>query len=143
MIVSILIAASAAGATPMPAQPSAPAEIQVDVGKGNFASLPPLQAVDRRLPSPGMVERVEKMLSAGTCSLPGQSAAQFDITVPYAVQVQPDGSASRVIVSEVGCPALESYVGLLVLERARQGDFAPSKAAQTRWYGDDINFNLR
>jgi hypothetical protein len=122
---------------------AAATEVRVDVGRANWDALPQLEATDRRLPYETMVERVEQMLKSGECSVLGQQPERFDITVPYAVLVEPDGSASRVVVAESGCAPLESYVGRLVHERARLGDFKRSGADRTRWYASKINFTLQ
>lgn len=134
MMNALIAAALLAGADP---------GIQVDVGRFDQKALPVLQAVDRLLPTPNMVRDVEEMLESGTCKFSGQSANRFDITVPYAVLVEPDGTSSRVVVQETGCEQLESYVGLLVLEMARQGDFVKSGGQQARWYTSELNFNLQ
>jgi hypothetical protein len=133
-MINAMIAVALLGSTP---------GVQVDVGRINRQALPPLQAVERSLPTPTMVENVEKILESGQCNLPGQSSRRFDITVPYAVLVEPDGSAGRVVVQETGCAPLESYVGLLVMRLASEGDFAKSRAPRARWYTSEINFNLQ
>ncbi|HYE27604.1 MAG TPA: hypothetical protein VEA61_05155 [Allosphingosinicella sp.] len=66
--------------------------IQVDVGRADGSGMAPLNAGERRLPTPGMVGQVERILLSGACSIPGQTSKRFDITVPYAVLVEPDGS---------------------------------------------------
>ena len=116
---------------------------QVDVGKVKLDSLPPLKRTERLLPTPNMVGVVENLLAKGSCRISGQTAKKFDIDVPYAVLVQPDGGAKRVVVSDIGCPALESYTGLLVLEMAKQGEFKASGTSKARWYGDTLNYNLQ
>jgi hypothetical protein len=135
MLASILAAALLMG-TQTP-------ELQVDVGHVNSQALPPLKAVPRAMPTSDMVNRVAGMIGTEGCSIRGQSRMHFDFDVPYAVQVNPDGSASHVVVGEMGCPALESYVGLLVLELARRGDFRASSTRQPRWYASSLNFNLQ
>jgi hypothetical protein len=127
-IVAALLLASASG------------PVQVDVGHADWSNMPALNAVERRLPTPNMVGDVEKMLSTGQCSLKGQNARQFDITIPYAVLVEPDGSARHVVVAETGCAPLEAYVGMVVLTLAEQGDFRPSGGAKARWYASELNF---
>ena len=121
--------------------PSGP--VQVDVGRAEWGKMPPLKRVDRRLPTPDMVGRVEKMLASGECVLPRQRPEKFDITVPYAVQVDPDGRPRRVVVAEAGCPALETYVGRLILAMAARGDFKPTGETRTRWFASALNFNLK
>jgi hypothetical protein len=135
MLSSILAAAFLMGAPP--------AELQVDVGHADWSALPPLRGVQRGVPTADMVTKVAAMLRGSGCAIPGQRAERFDFDVPYAVQVNPDGSAAHVVVGEMGCPALESYVGLIVLELARRGDFKASATAQARWYGSALNFNLQ
>jgi hypothetical protein len=133
MLSPILLSALMAGATP--------AAIQVDVGHANWASMPRIERVDRQLPTPPMIDRVQALLGS-KCRLPGQRRSRFNITIPYAVLVNPDGSASHVVVGETGCADLESYVGLIVLELARNGDFRPSGGPAPRWMSSEINFNL-
>ncbi len=135
MISSILAAAFLMGASPAE-------EIRVDVGRANWSTLPPLKRTGTPLPTPAMVEKVEDLLASGKCKLEGQSAKRFDITVPYAVLLKPDGSTNRVIVAETGCAELESLVGLVVLDLARLGEFRPSGAGQPRWLASSMNFNL-
>jgi len=136
MIGSILAAAFLMGASPAD-------EVTVDVGRADWSTLPALKRAGRRLPTPMMVEKVEELLSSGKCRLKGQSAKRFDITVPYAVLVKPDGSSTNVIVGETGCAELESLVGLVVLELAREGEFRPSGDRQPRWLASALNFNLQ
>ncbi len=118
------------------------AEIRVDVGEVRTNALPPLRRVERSLPTPAMVDEVERILAETQCRLPGQTPRRFDIDVPYAVLVEPDGAASRVVVSELGCPELESYAGLVVLEMARRGEFMRTGENKARWFASTLNFNL-
>jgi hypothetical protein len=122
----------------------APTEtMQIDVGTGNWAALPALKAKGVRLPTPDMITRMERLLADGECRFEGQSSRRFDITVPYAVLVEPDGRARRAIVAQTGCAALEAYVGGVVLKLARRGDFDPTGEREARWYGSEVNFNLQ
>ena len=134
MINALIAAAALAGNAP---------EVKVDVGQIDAKRLPALIAVNRPLPTPTMVGNVAKMLTSGKCRFTGQTARSFDITVPYAVLVEPDGNSRHVVVQETGCQALEGYVGLLVLQMARHGDFAKSAGPEARWYASELNFNLR
>lgn len=119
------------------------ATMQIDVGTGNWSALPPLKAETVRLPTPDMVNRVERMLASGECRFEGHTRRRFDITVPYAVLVEPNGKASRAIVAQMGCPALEAFVGGVVLKLARRGDFDPTGESEARWFSSNLNFNLQ
>jgi hypothetical protein len=131
MVSTVFLAALIAGA---PA-----GDVKVDVGKGNFSAFPAL-TVKRDLPSATLVAAVERILTSGACRMPGQTSRRFDITVPYAVEVTPDGSTRHVIVADQGCPALEKFVGEIVLKLGAMGDFAPYKSGTAKWYSSEINF---
>ena len=121
---------------------STPSAIPVDAGRANWSAFPTLAREARPLPTLDMIGRVETMLREDQCTLPGQRASNFDITVPYLVLVEPDGSASRIVVADMGCPELETYVGSIVTALSHAGDFRPTGQQRARWYAGDINFNL-
>ena len=120
----------------------APGGIRVDVGRVNVAALPKLE-VSRELPTPAMVRRVEDILARDKCRFPGQTRDRFNIDVPYAVLVHPDGGAGRVVVTDLGCAELEALAGLIVLELARMGEFGATGYSKARWFGGKLNFNLQ
>jgi hypothetical protein len=122
---------------------SAGTAIQVDVGRANWNTMPPLRAERRNLPTPEMVGQVQEMLASGECRLAGQTPHRFDLTIPYAVLVDPDGRPQRIVVAESGCAALETYVGRLVLAMAGAGDFKRTGEAKARWFASAVNFNLQ
>lgn len=123
---------------------AAPAAAQtIEVGNANWSSFPKLQKSPRPLSYETMVGNVEEMLAKRTCQIEGQRARRFDITVPYAVFLQPDGKASRVVVADMGCEPLETMVGNLVADLSRLGDFKDSAGDKGRWYASALNFTLR
>ena len=131
LIAAALLASSPAGG------------VQVDVGRANWKALPTLKAAPRPLPTSAMVEHVENLLSSGDCRLAGQTPSRFDFTVPYAALVEPNGTLRQVVVGETGCAKLETFVGLVVLRMAEEGDFSRTGEPKARWYSSEINFNLQ
>jgi hypothetical protein len=115
----------------------------VDVGRANWKALPALKAAPRAFPTSTMVEKVEQLLESGACRLSGQSARRFDVTVPYAALVEPDGTLRQVVVAETGCAELETYVGRVVIAMADDGDLVRTGEPKARWYSSEINFNLQ
>jgi hypothetical protein len=115
---------------------------RVEVGKANWAKLPQLKSKEAHLPYSQLVAMVEEMLRKGACSLPGQTPRSFDIEVPFAVQLGPDGEASRILVSDMNCDPLEALVGSTALAQAKRGDFKPSGESKPGWYSGKINFTL-
>jgi hypothetical protein len=139
----ILLALSAMVSTPTPAPTADPtADIRIDIGRVNWAQFPNLQPEPRRLPTGLMLDRVENLLRDRECVIRGQSHRNFDITVPWAIQVEPDGRLTRLVVADTGCRPLETFVAELVVLLARRGDLRPAPAAETIVYGSDFNFNL-
>jgi hypothetical protein len=86
---------------------------------------------------------VERILESKQCTIPGQRPKSFDITVPFAVLVGPDGKASRVLVSDMGCAPLETLVGETAFTRSERGDFAPASSTKPRWYKSSLNIALQ
>jgi hypothetical protein len=139
-IASALLAAAnpASAANPAPAQ----ADIAVDVGRFNEASFPEADIRERRMPHDAMLSRVEEILRERRCRLEGQSHRSFDIRVPYVVKLEPDGTPTRFVVADLGCQPLESFVGRVVLELARVGDFRPTGASEPQWYRSEVRFTV-
>ncbi len=131
MILSMALALAASTAT---------SSVQVDVGRFDTKDFPNVIKLDRRLPHGNMTNRVEKLFRNGTCDIDGQSKRRFDITVPYAVLMDKTGTLQKVVVAEVGCAALESLVGQVVIAQAGRGDFRPQHQDGARWYASDLNF---
>jgi hypothetical protein len=130
-ILSMLLAGAPAGS-----------DVKIDRGRGNFESLPQV-ALERPLPTPEMVERVQKILATGTCRLTGQTPRVFDITIPYAIELRPDGTTGHVIVGDRGCPEIETLVGRAVVQLSVMGDFRRKATTTTRWVASEMNFNLK
>jgi hypothetical protein len=139
-----LLALSVLLSTPSPAPTavSVPANVQIDVGQAQWATFPDLRPAPRNLPTGAMLTRVESILKNDECEMRGQSHRRFDITVPWLVQVEPDGRLSRLVVADMGCRPLEVYVATLVVALAQRGDIRPAAAAESRIYASEFNFNL-
>jgi hypothetical protein len=83
---------------------------------------------------------MEQALRDGTCKVRGMNPNKFDVDVPYAVLVEPDGSISQIMIPEMGCPALNTIVGSTVVELGKRGMFKPTGLAQAAWFRDRIAF---
>ena len=137
-----LLALSAFVSTPVPTTLSVPANVQIDVGQAQWATFPELDPEPRDLPTGAMLTRVESILRGRECEMRGQTWRRFDITVPWLVQVEPDGRLSRLVVADMGCRPLEVYVATLVVALAQRGDIRPAIGSEPRIYASEFNFNL-
>jgi len=131
-IASALLAASSPRAAPL--------DVAVDVGRFDPSGFPAATLRERRMPYDTMMRRVETILRERQCTLAGQTHRRFDISIPYVVKLEPDGTAIRFVVADLGCPQLESFAGQIVLELARAGDFRPTGAAEAEWYASELRF---
>ncbi|HEY0627658.1 MAG TPA: hypothetical protein VGD10_13145 [Allosphingosinicella sp.] len=122
---------------------STPAPVTIEVGRAQWDRFPSLEKRGRELPVSTMVGLVEEMLASKQCELEGQSAKRFDITVPYAVMLGPDGYAQRIVVADVGCAPLETMIGQAVYGLSSSGNFSKSGAKTGRWYVDEVSLILQ
>ena len=120
---------------------SAPAAAQtVQTGRGEFQKFPQLKKKNIPLDLNRLIAWTSDILAKGECKLKGQRAEKFDIDVPYAALVEPDGTVRRIIIAEMGCPPLETMVGSTVVEMVKRGDVKPTGQEQAYWFGDRIAF---
>ena len=117
-------------------------DVPVEVGRFDPAAFPEAVRLDRRMPNGEMVRRVETILSEGQCTIEGAREGRFNIVVPFALLMEPDGFTSTVVVSEMGCVPLETLVGQVVLAQLERGDFRPDHEEGERWYVSELAFAL-
>lgn len=116
----------------------------VNVGRFNPEAFPEARMRDRRMPIGSMLARVESLMREQRCQFPGQNERRYDIRVPYVVKLEPDGRVTEVVVTDMSCAPLEFYVGTMVRELARRGDFRPAASAQgARWYVSEARFTVQ
>ncbi len=136
MILNLLAAALIANS------PTVPSQIEI-ASNASWDAYPQLVTENIAVPSGDMVRRVQLMLQQDECDFEGQTARRFDIGVSYAVMLDPQGNATRIIVQDVGCRPLELYVGRIAADIMRNGYARVSPPSEPSWYGNRINFNLR
>ena len=143
----MLSAIAAALLAVAPAQPAdaAPAadEPPVNVGRFNPEAFPEVRMRHRRMPIGTMMARVESIIAEQRCAFPGQTVRRYDIRVPYVVKLEPDGRVSEVVVTDMNCAPLEFYVGSMVRELARRGDFEAPRSGGSRWYVSEARFTVQ
>lgn len=121
---------------------AAGADVPVAIGKFQTTSLPPLTKVERSLPHGDMTKQVEDLLAQGQCSLPGQPKGRFDLAVPYAIRLDANGVATKVVVDDVGCQQISMLVAKVVVAQASRGDFKVTPGQTEQWFGSDVYFKM-
>lgn len=130
-----LLVAMAAVAMPVAAQ-----TIPVETGRGEWSQFPQLRKKNIPMDYNRLIAWTSDILAKGQCKIKGQRPEKFDIDVPYAALVEPDGTVKRIIIAELGCPPLETMVGSTIMEMVQRGDVKPTGQDQAYWYGDRIAF---
>lgn len=115
---------------------------QVDVGRFDAERFPAAPMRERQLPYDELLPPIEDILRTGRCAIEGQSYRRFDIRIPYAVLLAPDGTAQRFIVRDIGCAPLETFAGHIMIDLARAGDFGPTGSAAPAWYVSELRFTV-
>ena len=82
----------------------------------------------------------EQVLRSGECKVKGMRPDKFDIDVPYAVLVAPDGKVERVLIPDMGCAGLNTVVGSTIMDVVKAGAFKPTGEKQPIWVGDRLAF---
>jgi hypothetical protein len=120
---------------------AAPAAAQtVEAGETRWDQLPPVKKKHRPVDASFLTDWTHNVLRSGECSIPGMTAERFDVSLPYAVYVEPDGTVKRILVSDTGCPGLNTVLGSTVHEWAQKGDFRPTGEPEPLWYRGRIAF---
>jgi hypothetical protein len=128
----------AAAAALSPAVPD-----NIDVAEANWDSYPRLVTEHLAIPNGEMVGRVQRLMQRDVCEFEGQSGRRFNIDVNYAVTLDPQGNATRILVEDVGCRPLELMVGRIAADIVSRGFVRMAPPAQETIFANRINFNLR
>jgi hypothetical protein len=119
---------------------AAQASIPVEVGRFDPANFPHAKLIDRRMPEAELVQRVDTIIAAKQCTLPGQTKDRYDIVVPYAVMMGANETESRIVVKDMSCPPIETLVGEVANALVKAGDFRKNPFGGERWYVSELAF---
>ena len=119
---------------------STPTYAPLFVGKFDPADYPNAEMVERRMPHADLNHRVETILGEHRCSIEGQTKTRYDIVVPYAVLLDPNGKPQKVVVKDMGCEPIERLVGEIGSELANAGDFKVKHTGGNQWYVSEAYF---
>jgi hypothetical protein len=130
---AILTIALAAMAVPAAAQ-------TVETGTTEWDKLPAAKLGSDDIDYNRLVRWATQELQNPACRTGGMRPNKFDIDEPYAVLLQPDGTVSRIVVREMGCPGLNTVVGSTLADLAKRGKFRPTGEKTPLWYGGRLSF---
>jgi len=115
----------------------------VEVADGNWSYLPQLEKRGNFHLSPEAITTIHAMAMTGECNLPGKNGNELDLTVPFAVHFNPDGSLNRIVMKRLGCPKVEGVLGGVLIDMIQSGEYRATGANQDGWYQSDVSFISR
>ncbi len=113
----------------------------VEVATGDWSGLPVLKTRNFDSISPRAVGRIHEIVARGECTLPGQNKRKLDLTVPFAVHFQPNGTLDRVIIPRMNCEKIESIMGRVLLDLVESGEYKSTGENSEGWYRSAISFS--
>ncbi|HEY0445820.1 MAG TPA: hypothetical protein VGD19_05135 [Allosphingosinicella sp.] len=113
----------------------------VETATGDWSNLPLLKHRGFEGISSRAVARIHEVVATGECTLPGQTKRKLDLTVPFAVHFQPDGTLDRVIMPKMNCAPVEAIMGRVLLDLVESGEYRPTGENQEGWYRSEISFS--
>lgn len=130
---SLLMVPLAALAVPAAAQ-------TVETGTTEWDKLVPARMGVDDLDYHRLVRWTAQELQDPSCRGKGMRPDRFDIDEPYAVLLEPNGTVRRIIVKEMGCPALNTVIGSTLADMAKRGKFKPTGQPQALWFGGRLSY---
>lgn len=113
----------------------------VEVATGDWSTLPVLKSRNFDSISPRAIGRIHEIVARGECDMPGQSKRRLDLTVPFAVHFQPNGTLDRVIIPRMNCEKIESIMGRVLLDLVEGGEYKATGENPEGWYRSEISFS--
>jgi hypothetical protein len=125
---------------PMIALATSASAQKVETGTTDWDKLAPAPMGSDDLDYSRLVRWTAQELKDPACRGKGMRPDRFDFDEPYAVLLEPNGSVSRIIVKEMGCPALNTVIGSTLADMAKRGKFKPTGQPRALWYGGRLSF---
>jgi hypothetical protein len=121
---------------------AAPAAVTVEAADGDWTKLPQLSQRGYEHLSEKMQAKLFDIAESKQCPSFVLNQGRLDMRIAFAVQYEPDGKLSRLILPKLGCPEAEGVAGGAVLEMLQGGDYAPNGKSPAGWYQGTLGFSF-
>jgi hypothetical protein len=129
LIAAALLAASGAASA-----------MTVETASGDWSEIPLLKARGYSL-NDRVVARIHELVETGACAIEGQSKKKLDMTIPFLVHYQKDGTPDRLVLGKIGCAEAEGVIGGALVVLIDQGNYRSTGRNQTGWYRSQVSFS--
>jgi hypothetical protein len=133
-LVILLALATAAAASP--------ANVSVETATGDWKDLPQLSQRGYDHLNEKMRAKLFEIAESKSCPSFLLSQGRLDFRLGFAVQYDPTGSLTRLVLPRMGCAAAESVAGGALLGMLQAGDYAPTGKSSTGWYQGTLGFSF-
>ncbi len=113
---------------------------QVDVGTGDWSSLPRARVVGNANVGPAVAAEVERIGRDRSCQVEGLGPRRVDIAVPFVLEIDSSQHVQRIVVKDIGCPELETLLGQVVQRLAAIGEYSGTEGPG--WYRSAIELSI-
>lgn len=113
----------------------------VDVGRGDWQRFPEAGRSGRLYLSNGAMDAIEALGRQQACQVPGLGRSAVDINVPFVLRFDASGRVERIVLRDLGCPALEQVLAHSLQGLASAGEFRPTRGAG--WHRSTIQYANR
>ena len=111
----------------------------VEVASGDWSNIPEMRQMVDSIDS-NAVAAIHESIESGECVIEGQRKGDLDMTVPFLVKFNTDGSVDRLVLEKIGCEKAEGILAGALLKLIDRGSFRPVGGMQEGWYRSSVSF---
>lgn len=113
---------------------------QVDVGTGDWHSLPQARVLGNANIGRAVADEVERIGRQQSCSVDGLGTARVNLSIPFVLEFDSSQRVQRIVVKDVGCPELETLLGRVVQRLASFGEYGATQGPG--WYRSVLELSI-
>ena len=111
----------------------------IEVGTGDWSNIPEMRQLVDSIDS-NTVAAIHETIESGECKIEGQREGDLDMTVPFLVQFDANGSVQRLVIEKMGCAKAEGILAGALLKLIDRGGFRPVGGMQQGWFRSQVSF---
>jgi hypothetical protein len=112
----------------------------VDVGTGDWSTLPEARQRGQIAVGGAVATAIEVMARERKCNVPGMGPRRVDLSVPFTLKFNSPRQVERIVIRDLGCPELETLLGRVVQRLASEGEFIAGSTPG--WYRSVLEMTI-
>ncbi len=112
----------------------------IETASGDWSNIPMMRQQVGASVDSNAVAAIAEMVDRGECTIPGQRRGNLDMSVPFLVQFNANGTIDRVVIHPVGCARADGLLAGAVLRLVQQGAFVPVGGRHEGWFRGEVGF---